>query len=59
MSEESCYSYFALEKLIRVNYTYMNVDEVNHKTGPNNKNLDDKWKVDDMFFTTRRAEWID
>ena len=59
LSEDSCYSYFGLEKLIRVNYTYMNVDEVNKKTGPNNKNTYDKWKVDDMFFTTRRAEWID
>ena len=50
LSTDSCYSCFALEDLKRVNYTYMNVDEINHKTVPRNDNPDDNWKVDDMFF---------
>lgn len=52
LSEDSCYSYFQIADLVRVNYTYMNVNEVEKKP-------DGKWKVDDMFFPTRRAKWID
>ncbi|MBQ6297923.1 MAG: hypothetical protein IJK81_09610 [Selenomonadaceae bacterium] len=56
LSENSMYSYFNIDELVRVNYLYMNVDELNHKV---NDKDSDKWKVDDMFFTTRRASWID
>ena len=56
LSENSMYSYFNIDDLVRVNYLYMNVDELNHKV---NSKDSDKWKVDDMFFTTRRASWID
>ena len=55
LSEESRYSYFQIPSLKRVNYRYMNVDELNktsEKTGSD-------WDVEDMFFTTRRANWID
>ena len=52
LSEESCYSYFQIEDLVRVNYLYMNVDELNDKP-------EGKSQVADMFFTTKRASWID
>ena len=60
LNEDSCYSYFDIEDLWRVNYLYMNVDELNHKLLreklPEGNN---RWKVDDMFFTYKRAKWID
>lgn len=55
LSEDSYYSYFQIPALKREVYTYLNVDEVNgtteYKLG--------KSQVDDMFFTTKRASWID
>ncbi|MBQ6131109.1 MAG: hypothetical protein IJL12_02040, partial [Selenomonadaceae bacterium] len=60
LSSDSCYSYFQIEELKRVNYTYLNVDELNEIVESNNPNEDeDAWKVVDMFFTTRRGKWID
>ena len=60
LSEDSCYSYFQVEELFRVNYTYLNVDELNKRVGSNNPNTDENaWKVNDMFFTTKRGKWID
>ncbi len=58
LSEDSCYSYFGIEDLWRINYTYLNVDEINQKVY-NDETERYNWKVDDMFFTTKRAEWID
>ena len=52
LSEDSCYSYFQIPSLHRINYTYMNVDELNHIPAG-------RWSVEDMFFLTRRANWID
>lgn len=52
LSEDSCYSYFQIPELKRKNYSYLNVDELNHIP-------EGKWNVEDMFFTTRRANWID
>ena len=52
LSEDSCYSYFQIPELRRRNYTYMNVDELNHIPAG-------RWSVEDMFFLTRRANWID
>ncbi len=58
LDESSCYSFFEIPELNRVNYLYLNVDEINQKV-----HLDDtdkyNWKVDDMFFTTKRVNWID
>ena len=51
LSEDSCYSYFQIPELKRVNYTYLNVNELNYTS--------DKKPSDDMFFITKRAEWID
>ena len=48
LSGDSRYSYFQIESLGRINYNYMNVDELGK---------DDD--VKDMFFTTIRAAWID
>lgn len=56
LSDDSMYNYFQIEELWRVNYTYLNVDVVNHKV---NRKNSDYWKVDDMFFTQDRALWID
>ena len=47
LSEDSGYSYFQLEQLRRVNYQYLNINEL------------DGEHVEDMFFTTKRASWID
>ena len=47
LSEDSGYSYFQIEELKRVNYLYLNVNEL---AGDH---------VEDMFFTTKRAGWID
>ncbi len=60
LDSDSCYSYFQIEELRRVNYTYLNVDELNARVESSNPNEDeDAWKVDDMFFTTKRGKWID
>lgn len=60
LSSNSCYSYFQIEELKRVNYTYLNIDELNERVESSNPNEDeDAWKVDDMFFTTKRGKWID
>ena len=56
LRDDSCYSFFDIDELWRVNYTYLNVDEINKKV---NRVDSDKWKVDDMFFTYKRAAWID
>ena len=55
LSEESCYSYFQIPELKRKNYEYLNVDELNEIPGPGFT----EWRIEDMFFTTRRANWID
>ena len=47
LSTDSRYSYFDYEELRRVNYLYLNTDGLNGT------------KIEDMFFTTKRAEWID
>lgn len=52
LSKDSCYSYFQIKELQRVNYLYLNVNELE-------KEPQDRWKVDDMFFPTYRASWID
>lgn len=52
LSTDSRYSYFNISNLKRVNYTYMNVDELNNLP-------EGKSDVKDMFFTTKRASWID
>ncbi|MBE8953116.1 MAG: hypothetical protein SR1Q7_08230, partial [Quinella sp. 1Q7] len=61
LSTDSMYSYFQIPELWRVNYTYMNVDEINHTVNrvPVNDESPYDWKVEDMFFTTTRAGWID
>ncbi len=61
LSTDSMYSYFQIPELRRANYTYMNVDEVNHTVNgePVDENSRYHWKVEDMFFTTTRAYWID
>ena len=56
LNSNSCYSYFDIEELKRVNYLYLNVDEIN-EVNISDSNLD--WKVEDMFFTTTRSGWID
>ena len=53
---DSYYSYFDIDKLKRVNYTYLNVNEIAKVNISDDKK---DWKVDDMFFTTIRAGWID
>ena len=58
LSEESGYSYFFLDDLWRVNYTYLNVDEFEHTVNRKTRSDWDEFR-DDMFFTTTRAEWID
>ena len=58
LNTNSTYSYFQIPELWRVNYRYLDVDEVN-KTVYNDETDTYNWKVDDMFFTTRRSEWID
>lgn len=59
LNTDSCYSYFDIKDLERVNYKYLNVNEVYENVLPNNENGDEYWKVDDMFFTTIRAKWVD
>ena len=49
LNNDSRYSYFQIPSLERVNYHYMNVNELR----------DDAQKVEDMFFTTIRAGWVD
>ena len=56
LSEDSYYSFFNIDDLWRVNYTYLNVDENDHTV---DRDPSTDWKVDDMFFTTIRAAWID
>ena len=55
MKMDSYYSYFLIPSLHRTVYKYMNVNElkgtVNEKPGI--------VFVEDMFFTTKRASWID
>lgn len=55
LSADSCYSYFQIPSLHRINYEYMNVDELNQTS----EKPGSSWDVEDMFFTTRRANWID
>lgn len=54
--KDSFYSYFDIDSLKRVNYLYLNVNEIKHTV---NGVASPDWKVDDMFFTTIRAGWID
>ncbi|MBE8950510.1 MAG: hypothetical protein SR3Q1_07920 [Quinella sp. 3Q1] len=55
LSADSYYSYFYIDLLERVNYRYLNVDELNGTTAYEHGTP----YVDDMFFTTVRAGWID
>ena len=55
LSEDSCYSYFQITSLHREIYTYLNVNVLTETTEYRKGN----WKVDDMFFVTKRAGWID
>ena len=59
LSTDSMYSYFQIPELWRVNYTYLNVDTVNHIVNRKDAEESGLWKVDDMFFTKERAAWID
>ena len=61
LSEESTYSYFQVDEFKRINYTYLNVDELNNipKEVDEDGQITDFSKVQDMFFTTKRASWID
>lgn len=59
LSTDSMYSYFQIPELWRVNYTYLNVDTVNHIANRKDAEESGLWKVDDMFFTKERAAWID
>lgn len=54
--KDSFYSYFDIDSLERTNYLYLNVNEIAKVNISDNKK---DWKVDDMFFTTIRAGWID
>ena len=56
LSSASGYSYFQIPSLWRANYTYLNVDEINHTVNGKPSN---NWHVVDMFFTTIRAGWVD
>lgn len=56
LSADSYYSYFQISALKREVYLYLNVDELNETVNDQPSN---KYQVDDMFFTTRRANWID
>lgn len=56
LSEDSYYSYFQIPVLRREVYIYLNVDELNHTV---NGQPSSKYQVDDMFFTTKRASWMD
>ncbi len=58
LDSDSRYSYFQISDLKRVNYRYLNVDELNH-TVDGEPAKDNEWDVKDMFFTTTRAKWID
>lgn len=55
LGDASYYSYFQIASLHRVVYTYLNVDELN---GTKEYKYGSPY-VDDMFFTTKRAKWID
>ena len=59
LKADSCYSFFQIPDLWRVNYTYLNVDEINHTLNRDDAEESGLWKVDDMFFTTIRAGWVD
>ena len=52
ISDDSFYSYFGIKDLYRVNYTYLNRNELEYSEGK-------KYPSADMFFTEKRAEWID
>ena len=61
LSEESRYSYFDIANFVRENYTYLNVDELNHLAEKNDELIynEELSNVKDMFFTTKRAGWMD
>ena len=60
LSEESRYSYFGVQELKRVNYNYLNVDELNKLPTQTKDGEEIKlWDIKDMFFTNTRAKWID
>lgn len=50
--EDSFYSYFGIKDLYRINYTYLNRNELEYSEGK-------KYPSADMFFTEKRASWID
>ena len=56
LGDDSYYSYFQIPSLRRINYIYLNVNELDHTV---NDKPSDKYQVNDMFFTTKRASWID
>ena len=57
--KNSFYSFFQIEELWRVNYIYLNVNEAKQTVNRDPSNAEYNWKVADMFFTTKRASWID
>ena len=57
LNDDSHYSYFDIDELWRVNYKYLNFDEINHTV--DRDPVSEDWKVEDMFFTEKRAAWID
>ena len=52
----SGYSFFQISDLKLVNYIYLNVNKLKHTV---NGVESDNWEVEDMFFTTVRAGWMD
>ena len=50
--KDSFYSYFGIKDLYRINYTYLNRNELEYSEGK-------KYPSADMFFTEKRSEWID
>lgn len=56
LKDDSHYSFFQIPELVRVNYIYLNVNENRHTVHGEDS---DDWSVGDMFFTTKRAAWVD
>lgn len=56
LKDDSHYSFFQVPELVRVNYLYLNVNENRHTVHGEDS---DDWSVGDMFFTTKRAAWVD
>ena len=62
MNMDSYYSYFLIPNLKRINYLYLNVNELKGTVNGQSAVYNGKDPIifaDDMFFTTKRASWID